>query len=126
MYLLPLYAYEAPHHTMPALEGKHAVVFGAGLVTPPLFEYLYDRGCKITIATRSPHKIEAVVRDITAKGGPGTLDIVACDVTDDAAETQQNIEQLVVAADIVVSLLPWTLHMQLANSNKHGFALTQV
>lgn len=99
---------------MPALDGKHAVVFGAGLVTPPLFEYLYNRGCTITIATRSPHKIEPVVRDITAKGGPGTLDIVACDVTDDSAETRQVVERLVVAADIVLSLLPWTLHMQLA------------
>ena len=89
------------------------MIFGAGLVTPPMFEYLLERGCHLVIATRSVHKIQPVVDEIEQRVNNGKkIEVVLCDIQDESH--MPLAEQLIQDADIACSLLPWTLHLVLA------------
>lgn len=79
------------------------LLLGAGLVTRPLVNYLLEKGCKLTIASRTVSKAEALVGD---HSGGTALEL---NVKDDAG-----LESLVETADVVISLLPYTYHVKVA------------
>ena len=91
---------------------KHVLVFGAGLVAGPLVHYLLDQpDFHVTVASRTVSKAQALVGD-HPRGRA-----VAADVARDPAI----IAELVPQADLAVSLLPYTYHVQVAQSClEHG------
>lgn len=83
---------------------KTALVLGAGLVAKPLVRYLVDLpGVKVVVASRTVRKAEALIN-----GHP------------DGAARSLNVEDtgalraMVPEADLVISLLPYTYHVQVA------------
>ena len=83
---------------------KKILVLGAGLVARPAVRYLLDRkNLQVILADQEAEKAAAIVGD-HANGRA-----VALDVNDQPKLTGQVSE-----ADIVVSLLPWTLHPVIA------------
>jgi saccharopine dehydrogenase (NADP+, L-glutamate forming) len=82
---------------------KNVLVLGAGLVTRPLVNYLLDKGFKLTVASRTVSKAEALV------GGHPNGVALELNVKDDAA-----LEKLVTESDLVISLLPYTYHVKVA------------
>ncbi|MBU0492995.1 MAG: saccharopine dehydrogenase NADP-binding domain-containing protein [Chloroflexi bacterium] len=91
---------------------KHALVFGAGLVAGPLVRYLLDQpDIHVTVASRTVDKAHALVGD-HPRGRA-----VAADVEHNPAV----IAELVPQADLAVSMLPYTYHVQIAQECiKHG------
>jgi len=82
---------------------RNVLVLGAGLVTRPLVDYLLDKGFKLTVASRTVSKAEALVGDHSNGVALGL------NVKDDAA-----LEHLVTESDLVISLLPYTYHVKVA------------
>ena len=79
---------------------KKILILGAGLVARPAVRYLLEKGnLQIIVADQEVSKAEAIVGDHTNGRA------VRMDVNDEALLAGQ-----ITAADIVVSLLPWTLH----------------
>jgi len=95
---------------------KEILVLGAGMVCRPLVRYLLDHGYKVTVASRTVSKAEALV-----DGHPsGTA--LELNVEDDA-----KLEELVAAADLSVSLLPYAYHVkvgELCIKHKHSMVTT--
>ncbi|MGD1994053.1 MAG: saccharopine dehydrogenase C-terminal domain-containing protein [Anaerolineae bacterium] len=91
---------------------KNVLVLGAGLVARPLVEYLLDqRDVHVTVASRTVSKAEALV-DGRANGRA-----VAFNITRDSDQ----LDAMVTEADLAVSLLPYTFHVQVArHCVKHG------
>ena len=87
------------HHS-----SKRVLIFGAGLVTGPLVDYLLEHGYGVTIASRTPEKGEAHCR-----GREGTS-VIGFDVTKDIAK----IDSLLEECDIAVSMLPYIHHVTIA------------
>lgn len=83
---------------------KHAIVFGAGLVTRPLVQYLLDHNFQVTVASRTLSKAEALVGDHPQGKA------VAFDVTKES----DKLGDLVASADLSISLLPYVYHVQIA------------
>jgi saccharopine dehydrogenase-like NADP-dependent oxidoreductase len=83
---------------------KRVLVLGAGLVARPLVRYLLEKaGARVTVATRTVSKAEAII-DGHPAGVPVALDV-------------QNVEQLrelVAGTDLAVSLLPFAHHVTVA------------
>ncbi len=83
---------------------KQVLILGAGAVARPAVGYLLEKeGLEVVVASRTPGKAEALVA-----GHPGGR-AVALD-----AEDASMLERTISAADIIVSLLPWTLHPVIA------------
>jgi saccharopine dehydrogenase (NADP+, L-glutamate forming)/spermidine synthase len=82
---------------------RNVLVLGAGLVTRPLVNYLLDKDFKLTVASRTVSKAEALVGD---HPNGAALELNA---KDDAA-----LEKLVTESDLVISLLPYTFHVKVA------------
>ena len=90
---------------------KNVVVFGAGLVAKPGIRYLLDKGFKVTVATRTVSKAEAIV-DNHSNGKA-----VAFDITKDSLEDSSLIQN----NDLAISLLPYAYHPEIAKACiKHG------
>ncbi|MEA3375071.1 MAG: saccharopine dehydrogenase C-terminal domain-containing protein [Chloroflexota bacterium] len=83
---------------------KNVLVFGAGLVAGPLVRHLLDQGYQVTVASRTLGKATALIT-----GHPQGR-AVRFDITEDEAE----LGELVVQADLCVSLLPYIYHVQVA------------
>ena len=82
---------------------KTVTIFGAGLVVKPMVDYLAKHGYNIVIASRTLAKAEKLAAphpNATAKQF----------VAGDEAAMEEHIKQ----SDLVVSLLPATLHVQVA------------
>ena len=86
-------------------ESKKVLVLGAGLVAGPLIRYLSQCGHHLRVASRTQAKADALVQGIDS------AKTLAVDVTDPAA-----LETIIPEADIVVSLVPHTYHMGVANA----------
>ncbi len=83
---------------------KQVLILGAGAVARPAAGYLLEKeGVEVVVASRNPEKAEALVA-----GHPGGR-AVALDAGDAPL-----LERTIAAADIVISLLPWTLHPVIA------------
>ena len=83
---------------------KHVLVLGAGLVAKPLVDYLAKKpDTKVTVASRTVSKAEKLVHAYAhCQAKPLNL-------KDDAA-----LEKEISAADIVISLVPYTFHTKVA------------
>ena len=83
---------------------KQVLILGAGAVARPAVNYLLGKeGLAVVVADQKPGKAEALVA-----AHPGGRAVVL-----DAGDTPL-LERTIAAADIVVSLLPWTLHPVIA------------
>ena len=83
---------------------KKVLILRAGTVARPADGYhLEKEGVEVVVANRNPEKAKALVA-----GHPGGR-AVALDVED-----APMLKRTIAAADIVVSLLPWTLHSVIA------------
>lgn len=86
------------------------LVLGAGMVARPLVRYLLGQGYELTLADLYPEKAEALI-----DGHPrGTA--VAW-----SADDPHRLDELAAAHDLLVSLLPATMHVIAARASlKHG------
>ncbi|MBN2459994.1 MAG: saccharopine dehydrogenase NADP-binding domain-containing protein, partial [Candidatus Cloacimonetes bacterium] len=82
---------------------KRVTIFGAGLVVKPMVDYLAKHGFTILIASRTLSKAEKLA-------GPHKNVCARQFLSDDAEE----MEKLIRDSDLVVSLLPATLHVKVA------------
>jgi saccharopine dehydrogenase (NADP+, L-glutamate forming) len=83
---------------------KPILLLGAGLVTRPLVHYLLDKDFKLTVASRTVSKAEALVGD-----HPNGM-ALELNVKDDKA-----LEGFVSDADLTISLVPYAYHVKVAN-----------
>jgi len=101
------------------MSSKNVLVLGAGLVCSPGVAYLASKGCAVTVASRTVSKAEKIIEGLTG------CFAVAVDVGD---ETQRDVlDKLMSETDIVVSLVPWTMHSivcKLAIKHKIHFSST--
>ncbi len=81
------------------------LVLGAGLVSKPGVVYLLENGFEVTVASRTLEKAQKIVQGFE-KGIALSL----------LVEDRDALEALVQENDIIVSLLPWTLHLTVAKS----------
>jgi saccharopine dehydrogenase-like NADP-dependent oxidoreductase len=83
---------------------KQILILGAGLVARPAVRYLLEKGdVQVILADQAVKKAEAII-DGHANGRAVHLDV----------EDAKALDRHVSVADIVVSLLPWTLHPRIA------------
>ncbi|MFH1754945.1 MAG: saccharopine dehydrogenase NADP-binding domain-containing protein [Candidatus Latescibacterota bacterium] len=83
---------------------SRVVVFGAGLVTRPIVRYLLDQpDLQLVVATRTVSKAKKMI-----DGHPQGI-AKALDVSD-----MRGVEEEVKASDVVVSLLPYAYHVDVA------------
>jgi saccharopine dehydrogenase (NADP+, L-glutamate forming) len=83
---------------------KSVLVLGAGLVAGPLVKYLLDvPEIKVIVASRTVAKAEALIDD-HQQGAARALDV----------KNVEGLRQMILEADLVISLLPYTYHVQVA------------
>ncbi|MGD9310941.1 MAG: saccharopine dehydrogenase NADP-binding domain-containing protein, partial [Desulfosarcina sp.] len=83
---------------------KQILILGAGLVARPAVRYLLDKkGLKVLLADQAINKAKSII------AGHVNGRAIALDVDNQALLARQ-----VSAADIVISLLPWSLHPVIA------------
>ena len=82
---------------------KKVTIFGAGLVVKPMVDYLAGKDYEITIASRTLSKAEKLA-------APHSNATAKQFLSDD----EQAMEEFVKASDLVVSLLPATMHVKVA------------
>ncbi len=80
------------------------LVLGAGLVSKPGVRYLLNqKDLKVTVASRTVSKAQALVEGF-ANGEAVSLNV----------ENAEELKQLILANDIIISLLPWVHHVKVA------------
>ena len=92
------------------------LVLGAGLVSKPCVVFLLENKFKVTVASRTLEKAEIIVQGFENGTAKALL-----------VEDQEALESLVKTNDIIISLLPWTHHIMVAQSclrNKKFMATT--
>jgi len=83
---------------------KTILVLGAGMVSRPMIQYLLDQpDYHVIMASRTVSKAEQMI------DGHPQGKAISLDVNDD-----KKVEDLVSKADVVVSLLPYTYHVKVA------------
>lgn len=86
---------------------KRILVLGAGLVTRPLVEYLLNQpDFHVTVASRTVGRAQALI------GGRPNGRAVAFDIEQDPT----GLDSLVADADLVISMLPYIHHVQVARA----------
>ena len=85
---------------------KHVLILGAGLVTGPIVHYLLDKGYRVTVASRTVSKAQALVDDHPHSQA------IAYDIAADSDGAK--LANLIEEADLAVSLLPYTYHVAVA------------
>ncbi len=85
---------------------KKVLILGAGLVSRPMVRYLLEHeGIEVTVASRTVSKAEALIKGHPkGRAFPWTVD------------NQGALDMLVQWADVVVSLLPYAYHLQVAKT----------
>jgi saccharopine dehydrogenase (NADP+, L-glutamate forming) len=82
---------------------KNVLVLGAGLVSRPMVDYLLKHGFQVTVATRTVSKAKAILgKHRNGKAVSWTT------------ENMPALRKLAAGADLVVSLLPPSFHVQVA------------
>jgi len=82
---------------------KNVLVLGAGLVSKPLVVYLLIKGYRVKVASRTVSKAKALVQGF--ENGQGE----SLNVND-----QKELYDRIQDSDIVISLVPYTYHVQIA------------
>ena len=86
---------------------KNVLVLGAGLVSKPLVRYLLNcEATAVTVASRTVSKAEAIL-GAHPRGRAVALDVQAPGGT-------EALDGLIAAADVVISLLPYVFHLDVA------------
>ncbi|PLB45011.1 aminoadipic semialdehyde synthase [Aspergillus steynii IBT 23096] len=85
--------------------GKKALLLGAGFVCPPAVQALSDAGVHVTVASRTLSAAEAIT------SGRSNTSAISLDIANSEA-----LDPAVADADIVISLLPYTLHAAVVKS----------
>ncbi|MDO8056964.1 MAG: saccharopine dehydrogenase C-terminal domain-containing protein [Candidatus Hermodarchaeota archaeon] len=83
---------------------KHVLVLGAGMVARPYVEYILDHDYQVTVASRTVSKAMHLIGD-HPNGSARAFDIV---------RQTKELKELVEPVDLVISLLPFTFHVQVA------------
>ncbi len=83
---------------------KHVLVLGAGLVARPYVQYLLDHDYQVTVASRTVSKAMNLIGD-HPNGEARAFDI---------SRQVKDLKDLVKPVNLVVSLLPYTFHVQVA------------
>lgn len=84
---------------------KNVLVLGAGLVSRPMIDYLLKNNIHVEVASRTVSKAEALVEGYSnGKATQWTVD------------DNDKLENMVQQADVVVSLLPYAYHLQVAHA----------
>lgn len=87
------------------MKNKKILILGAGLVSKPGVTYLLEnKNLKVTVASRTVSKAEALVK--------GFDNGIARQVN---VENANELENLVKENDIMISLLPWVHHLKVAD-----------
>jgi saccharopine dehydrogenase-like NADP-dependent oxidoreductase len=82
------------------------LILGAGFVSRPIIEYLLSKpGVHVSVAARKLHKAEELLKGIKNPNGKAVLLNV---------DDEQSLKKLVGEHDVIVSLLPYTLHVKFA------------
>ncbi|MCK4330005.1 saccharopine dehydrogenase NADP-binding domain-containing protein [candidate division WOR-3 bacterium] len=81
---------------------NNVLVFGAGLVAEPLVKYLLENGIKVTVASRTLKKADRIVKSSNS-GVAKEFNII-----------KDNPVPLIKNADLIVSLLPYIYHTEVA------------
>ena len=84
---------------------ENILILGAGLVSKPGVVFLLENNFKVTVASRTLEKAQKIVQ--------GFENGAACQLL---VEDQDALDALVKKNDIIVSLLPWTLHVSVAKT----------
>lgn len=84
---------------------KKILILGAGLVSRPGVVFLLENGFDVTVASRTVEKAQKIVSGFENGKALPLL-----------AENKDALDALVKENDIIVSLLPWTLHILVAKS----------
>ncbi len=79
------------------------LVFGAGLVAKPMVQYLLSRNYKVSVASNTPDRAEAMI------DGDGNGVSIFWEATD-----EDRLDQLISEHDLTVSLLPYAFHVMVA------------
>ncbi|PBC30496.1 alpha-aminoadipic semialdehyde synthase, mitochondrial [Apis cerana] len=108
---LRLLNHRCKHKADDKAQTKKVVVLGAGHVSGPLVEYLH-RDNNIRLIVASQLKEEA---DILANNFPGVEPVLL-----NVVERPDTLNDIVKSADVVVSLLPYSLHHVVANACIHA------
>ncbi|WP_340110885.1 saccharopine dehydrogenase C-terminal domain-containing protein [Maribellus mangrovi] len=89
---------------------KKVLLLGAGMVAKPIAEYLLSHHTELTIASRTLEKAEKLIQNNpNGKAVSWTIDNL------------DTLEQMITEHDLVVSLLPYTYHVEVAKlCIKHG------
>ncbi len=87
----------------PGEDGRRVLLLGAGLVTPPLINYLLDHELRLTVAGNTPDRAAEMVGD---RG----------QVVDWTVGDRRGLARMVEGADLVISLLPATMHPPVAEA----------
>jgi saccharopine dehydrogenase-like NADP-dependent oxidoreductase len=82
---------------------KKVLVLGAGLVSKPLVVYLLKNGFQVKVASRTVSKAEALIKGYE-NGEAESLNV----------NDQKQLKNLITDSDIVISLVPYTFHVQIA------------
>ena len=82
---------------------KNVLVLGAGLVSRPLVVYLLEKGYQVKVASRTVSKAEALIKGYD-NGSAESLNV----------NKQEQLYELINASDLVISLVPYTYHVQIA------------
>lgn len=82
---------------------KKVLILGAGLVAQPIVRYLLNRGMKVTVASNTPERAEAMINK--HKNGANI---------NWSVEDRHTLDKMINDHDIVVSLLPYTYHLLVA------------
>ncbi|MFX1319956.1 MAG: saccharopine dehydrogenase C-terminal domain-containing protein, partial [Promethearchaeota archaeon] len=83
---------------------QHVLVLGAGLVARPFVRYMLKHDYQVTIASRTVSKAMNLIGDYP-NGEARAFDI---------SRQSKDLKKLVKPVDLVVSLLPYTFHVQVA------------
>ncbi|PIE61739.1 MAG: saccharopine dehydrogenase [Desulfobacterales bacterium] len=84
---------------------KNILILGAGLVSKPGVVFLLENGLNVTVASRTLEKAENIVAGFENGQAVGLM-----------VEDSDALDALVQKNDIIVSLLPWTHHIIVANA----------
>ena len=82
---------------------KKVLILGAGMVVKPIVTYLLEKDYRVTVATRTKSKAEAMIGDHPNGSA------LAWTVDDEAT-----LDSLVNEHDLTVSLLPYAYHLMVA------------
>lgn len=85
---------------------KRVLIFGAGLVSKPMVDYLLHNKYEVWVASRTVSKAEKLVKNNDLGKA------IAFDITKD----ESKLGELISKVDLVVSLLPFLYHVKVAKS----------